>query len=220
MNCPYCTVNIHPVPASRGGFPGANQMWYTGDDHVRHRIEEVSCPACHRTFLTHSDQTFGEAERGESSVRESNVYVLLPRVSSRPTAPPEVPKAYADLYNEAALILTDSPRASAAMSRRCLQQLLRDVANAPHSDLVHEIDWALNNAGLPTYASESLHELRRIGNFGVHPNKSTATGDYLEVEPGEADWGLETLDGLFDHYFVKPAHTAAKKAALQAKLTP
>jgi hypothetical protein len=54
--------------------------------------------------------------------------------------------------------------------------------------------------------------------MAAHPNKSTATGDYLEVEPGEAEWGLDILDGLFDFYFVQPAKTAARKAAFDARL--
>ena len=41
--------------------------------------------------------------------------------------------------------------------------------------------------------------------MATHPNKSTATDDYLEVVPGEADWTLDVLDDLFDHYFVSPA---------------
>ena len=47
-----------------------------------------------------------------------------------------------------------------------------------------------------------------------------STGDYLDVASGEAEWSLETLKALFDHYFVRPARTAALKAQLAAKLTP
>jgi len=73
------------------------------------------------------------------------------------------------------------------------------------------------NAGLPGYVTDSLHDLRTIGNMAAHPNKSTATGDYLEVEPGEAEWTLDTLDALFSHLFIEPAKTAARKAALAAR---
>ena len=66
--------------------------------------------------------------------------------------------------------------------------------------------------------TESLHDLRKIGNFGAHPNKSPATGDDLEVESGEAEWTLDTLDALFGHLFVEPARVPARKAALAAKL--
>jgi len=218
MRCPYCTINMHPV--STGMMRGRQQMFYDDTNGGHHTVEAVACPECKGVFLTHSDMTFSDGpEPGTATSTDSNIFVLLPRVSSRGPAPESVPKSYADLYSEAALILTDSSRASAAMSRRCLQQLLRDEAHAPHGTLHSEIEWALKNANLPPYATESLHDLRDIGNFAAHPNKSTATGDYLEVQPGEADWTLDTLDALFGHYFVGPAKTAARKAALTERLS-
>jgi hypothetical protein len=44
------------------------------------------------------------------------------------------------------------------------------------------------------------------------------TGEIIDVEPGEAEWLLNVLEGLFDHYFVQPAILAAKKDALNKKL--
>jgi hypothetical protein len=38
------------------------------------------------------------------------------------------------------------------------------------------------------------------------------------VEPGEAEWCLEILEEMFDHYYVKPEQAKARKAALDAKL--
>ena len=40
----------------------------------------------------------------------------------------------------------------------------------------------------------------------------------IEVEPGEAEWLLETLEGLFDFYFVQPAKLEKKRDALNKKL--
>jgi hypothetical protein len=216
MICPYCAVEMHPRDPDRGPFHGATQMWYSRDGQQR-RVSAVMCPRCEGVMLLHSDLVISEPVHGESSATEENVFVLLPRTSGRKPLPPEIIEPYRGLYEEAALILQDSPRASAALSRRCLQHLLRELATAPPSDLYHEIEWTLTNAGLPSYVTESLHDLRVIGNMAAHPNKSTATGDYAEVEPGEAEWTLDTLDALFGHYFIEPARTAARKAALVAK---
>ena len=49
--------------------------------------------------------------------------------------------------------------------------------------------------------------------------KSTNTGEVIEVESGEAEWLLDTLEGLFDFYFVQPASLKKKREALNAKLT-
>jgi hypothetical protein len=35
---------------------------------------------------------------------------------------------------------------------------------------------------------ESIDAVRNIGNFAAHPQKSTATGEILEVEFGESEW--------------------------------
>jgi len=221
MICPYCTIEMHPVATSSGIHSIGNRMYYNDREGASHQVQVVACPKCDGVILTHSDLAFEESsEPGTVVQREANLKVLLPRTSSRPTPPPEVPEPYRGLYAEAALILADSPRASAALSRRCLQHLLREVANAPRSDLFKEIEWALASAGLPGYCTESLHDLRVIGNMAAHPNKSTATGDYLEVEPGEAEWTLDTLDALFGFYFIEPARTAARKAALAARTGP
>lgn len=53
---------------------------------------------------------------------------------------------------------------------------------------------------------------------GEVPNKSKHTGEIFDVEPGEAEWSLETLDGLFDFFFVQPAKLKEKREALNKKL--
>lgn len=197
-------------------------MFYEDRDGEHHRVEAVACPACSGVFIVHSEVSFaGSLIPGIGyPFHESGERVLLPRVSARPPLPPAVTEPYRGLYTEAALILQDSPRASAALSRRCLQQLLREKAGAPPGKLYGEIEWVLTNAGLPGHVTESLHDLRTIGNMAAHPNKSTASGDDIEVEPGEAEWTLDTLDGLFSYYFIEPARTAARKAALAARTGP
>ena len=145
--------------------------------------------------------------------------MLYPHGVLRPLAP-EVPEPYASLFTEATLTLSDSPRASAALSRRCLQQIIREQANVsvPSKKLSDEIQYVIDNKLVPSHLAESLHGLREIGNMAAHPNKNKATGEIVEVESGEADWTLDTLEGLFDFFFVEPAKTAARKTALNAKL--
>jgi hypothetical protein len=210
---------MHPKNPDRGGLHGATQMWYQRDG-VSRRVSAVECPSCAGVILMHSDIVYSEPVAGESKATEENILLLLPRTSGRKMLPTEVREPYRSLYDEAARVLADSPRASAVLSRRCLQKILRDVLHAPPANLRDEIDWAIGNASLPPYVADSLHDLRKIGNFGAHPNKSAATGDDLEVETGEAEWTLDTLDALFGHLFVEPARAAARKAELAAKLAP
>jgi len=136
----------------------------------------------------------------------------------RPAPPKEVPQAFASDYQEASLVLPDSAKASAALSRRCLQNLLRDVAKVKRSDLYNEIQELLGRGTLPSHIADALDAVRNIGNFAAHPIKSQHTGEVIDVEPGEAEWNLDVLESLFDFYFVQPAQLQAKKDALNKKL--
>ena len=150
----------------------------------------------------------------ESKVRE---YQAWPKGIARALLPNEVPEEYAADYREACNVLADSPKASAALSRRCLQRILREVAGVMAADLSKEIDAVLPS--LPSSIAEALDAVRVIGNFAAHPIKSTNTGEIVDVESGEAEWSLDVLESLFDFYFVQPALLAAKKAAMNKKLT-
>jgi hypothetical protein len=66
--------------------------------------------------------------------------------------------------------------------------------------------------------SHQLDAIRNVGNFAAHPQKSQSTGEILPVEPHEAEWGLDLLEELFDHYFVKPKRAQERKDALNKKL--
>jgi hypothetical protein len=132
-------------------------------------------------------------------------------------APAETPADVADDFNEAALVLRDSPKASAALSRRCLQAVLR-AAGYAQKDLGPAIQAALDDGKLPPAIAQNLDAIRNIGNFAAHPLKDTNTGEILPVEPEEAEWNLEVLELLFDHYYVQPARAAERRAQLDAKL--
>jgi hypothetical protein len=103
-------------------------------------------------------------------------------------------------FTEACLTLTDSPKASAALSRRCLQHILREKAQVKPGNLAEEIQQVIDAAKVPSHISDSLDAVRNIGNFAAHPIKSKASGEIIDVEPGEAEWNLDVLEALFDFY--------------------
>jgi hypothetical protein len=81
--------------------------------------------------------------------------LIFPHGSNRGPVPPDVPDDIAADYNEAALVLPLSAKASAALSRRCLQSILRG-AGYPQYDLSKQIDAVLaetdTRKALPTGA--------------------------------------------------------------------
>jgi hypothetical protein len=144
-------------------------------------------------------------------------FMAYPQKYARPV-PPEVPDPYRQDYVEACKVLDDSAKASAALSRRNLQAVLRDKAGTKKKDLYDQIEEVINSAKVPSHIVEALHAVRNIGNFAAHTIKSTTTGAIVDVEPGEAEWNLDVLDSLFDFYFVQPALSARRKAELNKKL--
>ena len=143
--------------------------------------------------------------------------IFHPKVGTRYVAP-EVPKEFAEDFTEACLVLADSPKASAALSRRCLQNLIHNIEKIKERDLNQEIQKLLDSNKLPSEIASALDSIRIIGNFAAHPIKFQHSGEIADVEAGEAEWSLETVEALFDFYFVRPAALQAKKDALNKKL--
>jgi hypothetical protein len=170
----------------------------------------MACPACGKAIvvlseLSHHDQA------------AKKIRIVQPQYIGRKPAPVEVPDDLAEDFNEASAVLGISPKASAALSRRCLQSVLRNNGYQ-RKDLVHEIKAIIDANILPRLLADSLNAVRHIGNFAAHPTKDKNTGEILPVEPHEAEWNLEVLEGLFEFFYVRPAKEAQKREALNAKL--
>jgi Domain of unknown function (DUF4145) len=143
---------------------------------------------------------------------------IVPMAGERPvdsTVPPDL----AQDYREATAVLSISPKASAALSRRCLQSTIRETKGVKKRTLDEEIEEVIAQGMVSTELAGQLDAVRQIGNFAAHSTKSTTTGEIVDVEPQEAEWNLDVLDGLFDEWFVRPAALGARKARLNTKLT-
>ncbi|NRS90883.1 hypothetical protein HNQ02_003830 [Flavobacterium sp. 7E] len=130
-----------------------------------------------------------------------------------------MPNEFSIDYTEACLVLNDSPKASSALSRRCLQHILREKAGIKKGDLGSEIQQVIDSEKLPSHITDSIDAIRNIGNYAAHPMKSKETGEIVEVEPGEAEWNLDVIEMLFDYYFVQPEKTKQKRELLNKKLS-
>jgi hypothetical protein len=224
MKCPHCNTafaeafvpstlaDLPEVKSRTGQFLAPRIMWNAS--HQR-------CPECHETIIFLSQLPFSRsmAPNQPGSIQQHLVksFMAYPHAPTRPI-PPEVATPYREDFSEACKVLGESPKASAALSRRCLQAILRDQAGTKSKDLFDQIEEVINSGKVPAHIQKSLHAVRQIGNFAAHTMKSTTTGAILDVEPGEAEWNLDVLESLFDHYFVQPALTAKRTAELNTKL--
>jgi len=210
MKCRHCLVEFHDNERSIVIGEDADGGW---------AVLQFNCPACKRMNLFLANGTLVQA--GPAYYKMNTVvsaFPIRPKGSSRSPCPPEVPAPLAEDYAEACIILLDSPKASAALSRRCLQNLLRQAAKVKPGDLFDEIQQVVNSGHLPTHLMQVIDAVRQIGNFAAHPAKSQSTGEIVPVEPHEAEWNLDVLEALFDFYYVQPAVIVKKRAALNAKL--
>lgn len=201
MKCPHCLKSYHSKPANN--YIGNDKDWNWS-------VIFEKCPSCDKLII--KLEYFGLTGGGAKS------FLVYPKAISRTPLSQDVPEGFAKDYKEACLVIADSPKASAALSRRCLQNILREKAGVKRSDLSREIDDVLSSKQLPSYLAEGIDAVRNIGNFATHPIKSTNTGEIVDVEPGEAEWLLDMLEGLFDFYFVQPAELQRKRDALNKKL--
>ena len=144
--------------------------------------------------------------------------LIHPKGTNRQPVPPEVPQEYAEDYTEACLILADSPKASAALSRRCLQHILREQAGVKPGKLSNEIQEVIRSNTLPSGLAELLDVPRELGNIAAHPIENSDTGLIVPVEPWEAEWCLEVIEALHDYYFVTPARNAKRLQNLSGKI--
>jgi hypothetical protein len=206
-------------------FHGDQMLWtvFLGHDwEAQWLLNRRTCPACGR-FIIHFENGTPAAAYTQGTVGArfhivAKTMMIWPKGVSRAPVPPEVPSGIVEDYQEACLVLGDSPKASAALSRRCLQNMLRLAGKVKPSELSAEIQQVIDSGALPNTLAESIDAVRVIGNFAAHPIKSKSTGEIVAVEPDEAEWNLDVLESLFDFYFVLPARAQAKKDALNKKL--
>jgi len=221
MKCPHCLENFFEC-----WFYNKFKDWeWIEDKESVWGMRFCKCPKCEKIIIqlgkiskTCIKPSKNLSNRPQLHPNFYNWVLIRPKAVSRTPLPPEVPPEFANDYNEACLILVDSPKASAALSRRCLQNLLREKAKTTKKNLSDQIQEVIDSKKLPFFLSEDLDAVRNIGNFAAHPIKNKITGEIIEVEPGEADWNLDILEELFNFYFVQPELSKKKRQKLNQKL--
>lgn len=213
VTCPHCLVLVQR--------PSGSLRTLLAKPTYELMVEAFSCPSCSEPVVSmlkgKGSYTMPGSPVPVALSPDTERWLAYPRAFSRPV-PPEVPEQLASDYHEAASVLYLSPKASAALSRRCLQNTIREVSHIKKANLGQEIEELVNNGVVSSGLGSELDAIRNIGNFAAHPVKSTETGAIIDVEPGEAEWTLDLLDRLFDELIVQPAKTTTRKQALNAKL--
>ena len=213
MNCGHCGVAFHTTKVETEVLFDRTPVKAKSNERAKFFVHGNTCPECRKANVSlHSNAVSGSYE---------STRVFPSRVIDNLSVPKEVPDDIAKDYLEAKAIIAISPRASAALSRRCLQSVLQHEGYAD-TNLAKQIKAAINEQNvdkvLPLIVRQSLDAIRNFGNFSVHPITAKSSNQIIDVEPSEAEWCLEILEGLFLHFFVNPATNAQRLSNLQQKL--
>jgi len=112
--------------------------------------------------------------------------------------PTYIPKAIISDYEEACLIKDLSPKASATLSRRCLQGIIRDYWNVKKGRLVDEINLIQDKVDPITW--QAIDSVRSIGNIGAHMEKDINL--MIDVEPAEAQLLIGLIEILIKDWYI------------------
>jgi hypothetical protein len=218
MICPYCNVGIrftisHSSPVYIENHAEINQFGYD--------ISNGFCPECNKLIVLMRHGRYWTQNFDDETSRElTEIFdekIIYPKYSLK-YVEPEVPENIKHEFQEAASVLQISPRASAAMSRRLLQTILREKFSIKKVSLGAEIKEFLSLPDIPSFLAEEIDAIRNVGNFAAHPIKNTQTGEIVDVEPGEAEWLIDVLIALFDFAYVQPIRREKRIKTLNDKL--
>lgn len=218
MKCPHCGDGVHEDwegEVLSGMADSDNQLAYA--------IEQMHCPACGNAIVRMSlgapkwagvqGEEFLVGIEGEPEEQ----YTLFPRTSFVKPAISGVPASIHQDYEEAVTVLPFSAKASAALSRRCLQNILVEQG-ATKRDLFEQIEEAVSKHGFNVSLRKLMNAVRMVGNYAAHPLKDKPTGTIIDVEPGEAELNISTIEALVDFFYIRPAEEQAKIDEINKKL--
>ena len=160
----------------------------------------------------------GDPRGGFSLAEELNRWKLLPESSARPL-PDYIPEAIRMDYAEACRIRDLSPKASATLSRRCLQGMIRDFCGISRDRLVDEIselrrqvDDGQAPRGVQPDTLEAIDHVREIGNIGAHMEADISL--IVDVDPDEAQKLIELIELLLEEWYVARHQREGKLKAI------
>lgn len=195
FRCPYCSM-IMSLNASTKSVqtPCFNRptLAYKLDSPEGESCVEISfylCPNCHQyTILAHG---IGKA------VQDIGTVNIRP-ISQAKVFPEYIPLAIRQDYTEACAIVALSPKASATLSRRCLQGMIRDFWNIQESNLSKAINKLEGLIPAPQW--NVINGLRRLGNIGAHMEKDINL--IVDIDPNEAQKLIKLIEHLLEQWYI------------------
>lgn len=195
FKCPYCSMVMSLNELTR---VVRTPTFYGPENHypLNERLGEsclkltfYRCPNCHEYSISVKGIGDAVADIGTIDIRP---------LSSAMRFPDYVPLPIRQDYEEACAIVSLSPKASATLSRRCLQGMIRDFWGISKSRLIDEIN-ALKDK-IPAQQWRVIDGLRRIGNIGAHMESDINT--IVDIDPDEANKLIKLIELLIEQWYI------------------
>ena len=196
FQCPYCSMVMSISKMTyKEQTPSFNQPYassWKGDgtptDESVISISFYKCPNCGQYTIM--------AKGLGAMVRD--VHVPIRPISSSKQFPEYIPSAIRSDYEEACAIVNLSPKASATLSRRCLQGMIRDFWDIKESNLAKAIEKLEGKIPVPQW--KVIDGVRRIGNIGAHMEKDINL--IVDIEPDEAQKLIKLIEHLMEQWYI------------------
>ncbi|HEX9022139.1 MAG TPA: hypothetical protein VF903_12865 [Nitrospirota bacterium] len=197
-HCSFCNSDLTVTDEARQ-VSFADLTIGNADGPRRLVVKFVVCPnpECRKFSLNVSLHHVGTSGSRTYTGRHVKTWALVP--PSRARAFPAVfPPHILEDYREACLLAELSPKASAALSRRCLSGMLRDFWRVQPGSLSDEFRQIKGAADPLTW--EAIESVRKSGTIGARMESEGA--EILEAEPGEARLLIELIETLIQDWYV------------------
>lgn len=212
--CPHCLRAV--VITEERSSASEHCLWINNADGPQRLLTRFFvCPnvECRKFTLLASLQ--GGKLSGHEFVPQAGIpprtWNLVPDTRSK-VFPSYIPVAVLEDYREACTIRDLSPKASATLSRRCLQGIIRDFWGARPARLIDEINEIKPLIDGATWGA--IDAVRKIGNIGAHMEKDINV--IVDVEPQEAELLIQLIETLLTEWYVARADRTQRMAALVA----
>lgn len=150
--------------------------------------EYILCPSCGKTsIIVHNPH--------------QNYTIPISPKCIRKNFPDYIPEQIRQDYEEACMIAEISPKASATLSRRCVQGMIRDFWGITKRRLCDEIEEAAKQPAISELQKNALHALRDIGNIGAHPERDAEL--IVDVEPNEAKKMISLIEFFMQNWYIQ-----------------
>lgn len=211
-DCPFCnrvaTLVSANISNSRFVFDNNNK-----DGRLHLLMQSITCPNpnCREYSITATLSHVRNTPDGPRGGELIKFWRLRPESTARPF-PEYIPAPIREDYEEACLIRDLSPKASATLSRRCLQGMIRDFWGVKERTLFDEINAIKDRVDSAIW--NAIDAVRSIGNIGAHMEKDINL--VIDVDPEEAQALIRLIEVLFQEWYIARQQRAEHLASIVA----